>query len=237
MEEKDKNINEKEVLVILPEEETEEQKKKRNKRIIILLIMAFVLVGDIAGILAYFAIKRENRRGNSDTPYVISEQSITIYDNLLTFINNACGTDHPKPNKIVAINYQDNKLVVSSVNDTNEIYVTYNHTGGIDDTLSVFSYGVPSLQGYSVESLFTISDDKAVNAGNYTMDGYRTGVVSKSITDNYYISFTGLCSCGAYKSLVHTEYIDSGIYENVLSAKQEDNKTIFDLLYIITNGR
>ena len=48
--------------------------------------MAFVLVGDIAGILAYFAIKRENRRGNSDTPYVINEQSITIYDNLLTFI-------------------------------------------------------------------------------------------------------------------------------------------------------
>lgn len=233
MEEQEKNN--KEVMVILPEPENEEDKKKRRKRIIMLLVMMFILVADIAGILAYFATMKDYHRGDSDTSYVISDESKAIYDNLLTFVKAACGTDHPKPNKIVAINYQDNKLVVSSTDDVNEIYVTYNHTGNIDSAINVFSTGVPSLEGYSVESIFTVSNDKTVNCERYTMEGYRKGIVSKSLTDNYYISFTGLCSCGAYKSLVHTEYVDSGIYENILSVDQDD-KVLYDLLYVILNG-
>ena len=225
----------KETLVILPEPENEEDKKKRRKRIIMLLVMMFILVADISGILAYFATMKDYHKGDSDTPYVISEESVSIYQNLLTFVKNACGADHPKPNKIIAINYSEDKLLVSSTNDFNEIYVTYNHSGGIENALNVFTNGVPSLEGYSVDSIFTVSNEKTVNCENYTMDGYRKGIVSKSLTDNYYISFTGLCSCGAYKSLVHTDYVDSGVYENILSVKQEDNKIIFDLLYIILN--
>ena len=233
MEEKD---NDKEIQVILPEDETEEDKKKRNKRIIILLIMMFVLVADLSGILAYFATMKDyQKNGEEDNNYVIAEESVSIYHNLLTFVKNACNEDgHPVPSNIVAINYQDNKLLVSSKNDTNEIYLTYNHTGDINSAIALFTDSVPSLSNYSVESTFTISEDKAVNCERYTMDGYRSGIVSKSLTDNYYISFTGLCSCGAYKSLVHADYVDGGVYENILSVNQ-DNKILYDLLYVILN--
>ena len=233
MEEQDNN---KEIQVILPEEETEEDKKKRKKRIIVLLIMMFVLVADLSGILAYFATMKDYHKGSQDTNYVIAEESVSIYHNLFSFIKNACNTDgHPIPTDIVAINFQDNKLLVSSKNDANEIYVTFNHTGDINSAIALFTDGVPSLSNYSVESTFTISDEKTVNCENYTMDGYRSGIVSKSLTDNYYISFTGLCSCGAYKSLVHADYVDSGVYENILSVNQ-DNKILYDLLYVILNG-
>lgn len=234
MEEKDNNI--KEVQVILPEENEEENKKKK-KRLVILLVMLCVLVGDVAGILAYFAtVNNYHSGGNSDSGYVISEESTSIYNNLLTFIKNACGTDYPHPTDIVAVNYQDNNLLVSSKNDTNEIYVTYTHEGGITSALSEFTNNAPSLIGYSIESAYTISEDKPLNDSNYVRDDEHIGIVTKSITNKYFVSFTGLCNCGAYKSVVHQEYNDEGIYDSVITAKQEENKVLFDLLYIVTNG-
>ena len=235
MEEKDKNINEKEVMVILPEEETEEDKKKRKKRIIMLLVMMFVLVADIAGILAYFATMKDYHRGDSDTSYVISEESKSIYQNLLSFVKNACGTDHPKPNQIVAVNYENNKLAVSSKNDTNEIYLTYNHEGGIDDTLSLFKTGVPSLEGYSVESAFYLTNEKELNINNYVVDNQSISLVSKTLTDQYYVSFTYSCSCGSMISMVHQEYDENNNYTNKLSVPKE-NKILYDLLYVIVTS-
>ena len=228
----------KEVQVILPEQETEEDKKKRKKRIIFLLVLMFVLVSDVAGILAYFAMMNNYHKGSSDnnSEYVISEESTSIYNNLLTFINNACGTDYSHPTDIVAINYEDNKLLVSSKNDTNEIYVTYNHTGDISSALAVFTDSVPPLVGYSIESSYTISGDKPLNDSNYVRDDVHKGIVTKSITDKYFVSFTGLCTCGAYKSVVHQPYSDDGVYDKIITAKQEENKILFDLLYIVTNG-
>ena len=218
----------KDVLVKLPEPETEEQKKKRNRRTFILFMMCLMAVSDFAGILAYLSIKYNKK----DNEYHVSKESISIYNNLLTSIQNACGTDHPHPTDIVAIDYRDNQLLVSSKNNTNEIYVTYNCDGGIESALNTFQNSVPTLEGYSVESTFTLTDEKQLNITTYVDNNYYVGSVSKSLTDEYYISSTYLCTCGSLISIAHQPYDEGGIYLNKLSASKE-NKLAYDLLYII----
>ena len=189
----DTSNNNKEITVILPEPETDEQKKRRRKRIIALFVMSIVAVADLSGILAYFATKNNKKE---DT-YQVSEESISIYNNLLTFIKDACGTDHSQPSEIVAVDYRDDKLLVSSKNKTNEIYVEYEYVGGIDGALSQFKTGTPTLEGYSIESAFTISDEKQLNIISYAENKTYVGIVSKSLTNQYYLSSTYSCTCGS----------------------------------------
>ena len=221
----------KDVLVKLPDPETEEQKKKRNRRIFILFAMCLMAVSDFAGILAYLSIKY-NKQNNE---YHVSQESISIYNNLLAFIQNACGTDHPHPIDIVAIDYRDNQLLVSSKNETNEIYVTYDCGGGIETALKAFQNSVPTLEGLSIESAFTITDEKQLNITTYAEDNNYVGLVSKSLTNQYYVSSTYLCTCGSLISIVHQPYDEGGTYLNKLNAPKE-NKLVYDLLYVITFG-
>lgn len=221
----------KDVLVKLPEPETEEQKKKRNRRTFILFAMCLMAVSDVAGLLAYLSIKYNKK----DDEYRVSEESISIHNNLLTFIQNACGSEHPVPTELVAIDYRDNQLLISSKNETNEIYVTYDCEGGIETALKVFQKGVPTSEGYSIESALTITDKKELNITTYAEDNNYVGLVSKSLTNQYYVSSTYLCTCGSLISIVHQPYDEGGTYLNKLNAPKE-NKLVYDLLYVITFG-
>ena len=209
----------------------EEQNKKKERRMFALFAMGLMVVSDIAGLLVYLSIKYNKK----EDEYHVSEESISIHNNLLTFIQNACGTDHPTPTDIVAVDYKDNQLLISSKNETNEIYVTYNCEGGIETALSSFQNSVPSLEGYSVESAFTITDEKQLNITTYVQDNNYVGLVSKTLTNEYYISSTYLCTCGSLISIVHQPYDEGGTYLNKLNAPKE-NKLVYDLLYVITFG-
>ena len=222
----------KDVLVKLPEPETEEQKKKRNRRTFILFMMCLMTVSDVAGILAYLSIKYNKE----ESQYYVSEESISIHNNLLAFVKSACeDSDHPVPNQIVAIDYRDNQLLISSKNETNEIYVTYDCDGGIETALKVFQKGVPTSEGYSIESALTITDEKELNITTYAEDNNYVGLVSKSLTNQYYVSSTYLCTCGSLISIVHQPYDEGGTYLNKLSASKKD-KFIYDLLHVVIHG-
>ena len=222
----------KDVLVKLPEPETEEQKKKRNRRTFILFAMCLMAVSDVAGILAYLSIKYNKE----EDQYHVSEESISIHNNLLAFVKTICEDDgHSIPDQLVGVNYQDNQLLVSSKNETNEIYVTYDCGGGIETALKAFQNSVPSLEGYSIESAFTITNEKQLNITTYVENNNYVGLVSKTLTNEYYISSTYLCTCGSLISIVHQPYDEGGTYLNKLNAPKE-NKLVYDLLYVITFG-
>ena len=211
----------------------EEEQKKKNRRITGIFVLLTTITLDICALLAYIATIQDKKRREQ---YVVSEESITIHNNLLTFIKTICDDDgHPIPNQIIGINYEDNKLLISSKNDTNEIYVSYTHTGGLEETLSSFKNSVPTLEGYSIESSYVLDNEKELNIGSAILDNQHIGIVSKSITNEYYISFTGLCSCGSMISMVHQPYDEGGNYTNKLNAPK-DNKMVYDLLYVIAFG-
>jgi hypothetical protein len=219
--------NNQEVKYNLP---NEEEQKKKNRRIVGIFVLLTTIVIDVCSLLAYFATLRD--KDNKET-YVVSEESKSIYNNLLTYIKNICDDEgHPIPNQIIGINYLDDKLLISSKNDSNEIYVTYDHTGGLEETLLSFKDSIPTSSSYSIESLFELDNEKELNIGSAILDNQHIGIVSKSITNEYYVSFTGLCSCGSMISMVHQPYDDSGNYTNKLNAPKE-NKLVYDLLYVI----
>ncbi len=208
----------------------EEDLKKKNRRIAGIFVLLTTITLDICTLLAYIATIQDKKKREQ---YVASEESITIHNNLLTFIKSICEDDgHPVPNQIIGINYQDDKLLISSKNDSNEIYVTYDHTGGLEETLLSFKNSVPTLDGYSIESSYVLDSEKELNIGSAILDNQHIGIVSKSITNENYVSFTGLCSCGSMISMVHQPYDDSGNYTNKLNAPKE-NKLVYDLLYVI----
>ncbi len=209
----------------------EEEQKKKNRRITGIFVLLTTIVIDVCSLLAYFATLRD--KDNKET-YVVSEESKSIYNNLLTYIKDICDDEgHPIPNQIIGINYQDDKLLISTKNDTNEIYVTYNHTNGLEETLLSFKDSVPTSSSYSIESLFELDNEKELNIGSAILDNQHIGIVSKSITNEYYVSFTGLCSCGSMISMVHQQYDEGGNYTNKLNAPK-DNKLVYDLLYVIS---
>ncbi len=211
----------------------EEEQKKKNKRITGIFVLLTTIVIDVCSLLAYFATLKDKEKKET---YVVSEESKSIYNNLLTYIKNICDDDgHPVPNQISGINYQEDKLLISSKNDSNEIYVTYDHIGGLEETLLSFKNSVPTLEGYSIESSYVLDNEKELNIGSAILDNQHIGIVSKSITNNYYVSFTGLCSCGSMISMVHQPYDEGGNYTNKLNAPKE-NKLVYDLLYVVSYG-
>ena len=222
--------NNQEVKYNLP---NEDEQKKKNRRITGIFVLLTTIVIDVCSLLAYFATLKDKEKKET---YVVSKESKSIYNNLLTYIKNICDDEgHPIPNQIVGINYQDDKLLISSKNDTNEIYVTYDHIGGLEETLLSFKDSVPTTSSYSVESLFELDNEKELNVGSAILDNQHIGIVSKSITNEYYVSFTGLCSCGSMISMVHQPYDDSGNYTNKLNAPK-DNKLVYDLLHVVAYG-
>ena len=222
--------NNQEVKYNLP---NEEEQKKKNRRITGIFVLLTTIVIDVCSLLAYFATLKDKEKKEI---YVISEESKSIYNNLLTYIKNICEDEsHPIPNQIIGINYQDDKLLISSKNDTNEIYVRYDYTGGLEETILSFKDSVPRTSSYSIESLFELNNEKELNIGSAILDNQHIGIVSKSLTNEYYVSFTGLCSCGSMISMAHQLYDEGGNYTNKLNAPK-DNKLVYDLLYVIAFG-
>ena len=222
--------NNQEVKYNLP---NEEEQKKKNRRITGIFVLLTTIVIDVCSLLAYFATLKDKEKKET---YVVSEESKSIYNNLLTYIINICDDEgHPTPKQIIGINYQDDKLLISSKNDTNEIYVTYDHTGGLEKTLLSFKDSVPTTSSYSIESLFELDNEKELNIGSAILDNQHIGIVSKSITNEHYVSFTGLCSCGSMISMVHQPYDDSGNYTNKLNTPK-DNKLVYDFLHVVAYG-
>ncbi len=210
-----------------------EEQKKKNRRITCIFVLLTMIVLDACSLFAYFATLKDKEKKET---YVVSEESKSIHNNLLTYIKTICDDEgHPIPNQIISINYQDDKLLISSKNESNEIYVTYDHTGGLEETLLSFKNSVPTLEGYSIESSYVLDNEKELNIGSAILDNQHIGIVSKSITNEYYVSFTGLCSCGSMISMVHQPYDDSGNYTNKLNTPN-DNKLVYDLLYVIAFG-
>lgn len=210
-----------------------EEQKKKNRRITGIFVLLTTIVLDACSLFAYFATLKDKEKKET---YVVSEESKSIHNNLLTYIKTICDDEgHPIPNQIVGINYQDNQLLISSKNETNEIYVTYDCGGGIETALRAFQNSVPSLEGYSIESTFTLTNEKQLNITTYVENNNYVGFISKSLTDLYYVSSTYLCTCGSLISIVHQLYDEGGTYLNKLSASKE-NKLVYDLLYVITFG-
>ena len=221
--------NNQEVKYNLP---NEEEQKKKNRRITGIFVLLTTIVIDVCSLLAYFATLKDKEKKET---HVVSEESKFIYNNLLTYIRNICDDEgHPIPNQIIGINYQEDKLLISSKNDTNEIYVIYDHTGGLEETLLSFKDSVPTSSSYSIESSYVLDNEKELNIGSAILDNQHIGIVSKSITNEYYVSFTGLCSCGSMISMVHQPHDDSGNYTNKLNAPKA-NKLVYDLLYVINS--
>ena len=220
--------NNKEVKVILPKQEDEEEKKKRKKRFLLLLIGMIVIVADISGLLAFITIQDAiNKRNSSEEqPYVVKEETKTIYNNLLAFFDVAGEGLHPTPNKLVSVTFKDNRLYMVGVNDTNAIVVNrLTEKDNITDALALFSNSVPSIGDSSIESSYTLDPNTEVNLECHEKVGY----VYTSLTSQKYIACTYYTVENYIMSLPHQEYSPIGVYTNIDSATPEDNPLVYDL--------
>ena len=64
-----------------------EEQKKKNRRITGIFVLLTTIVIDVCSLLAYFATLKDKEKKET---YVVSEESKSIYNNLLTYIENIC---------------------------------------------------------------------------------------------------------------------------------------------------
>lgn len=212
--------------VILPEPENEQEKKGRKRRILFLFIGMFVLVGDLAGLLAYCAIKRNSQKKE----YEVSETTIKLYDNLLSYFSKCAEDVHSKAKEIVSVTFKDNILSMSGINDDNEIVINYlTDKDNIEDALSLFEESVPSVEGTTIESSYTI------NSKELNIDNEYIGVISTSLMDEKYIACTYVYDEKNIISIPHQEYKENHQYSDSMTANINDDQLLYDLYYYLIN--
>lgn len=204
--------------------ENDEKQKKMNKRMIFIFAGLTLILFDVIGILAYFMSQKPHEH-----EYKVSETTITLYDNLLSFFDKCAEGIHPVADRVISVTFKDNYLYLVGTNTTNEIVISHKtNKDNIEDALTLFADAVPNIGETSIHSSFTITDEKL----NISYEEYR-GVISTSLTSNKYISYTCRYDDSNLYSYPHQLYKEDGLYEDGVKANIKDNPVLYDLYHYI----
>ena len=100
--------------------ETPGQRKKMQKRTIFICGGITILIMDLVTLTAYLTLKL-----NEPHEYKVQESTVSLYNNLLSFFNEASEGVHPVPNELISVTYKDSCLSLVGINDTNEATIKY----------------------------------------------------------------------------------------------------------------
>ena len=208
--------------------ETPEQRKKIQKRTIFICGGITILIMDLVTLAAYLTLKLYEPH-----EYKVKESTISLYNNLLSFFSEASEGVHPIPNELISVTYKDSYLSLVGINDTNEITIKYQvDKNNINDALKMFEKSLPSIEGIEIESSYVIQN-KELNIENKE---YK-GIISTSISDNRYVSYTCRLDDKNLCSYPHQLYNESGIYSDETKANIKDNQYLYDLYHYIIYGK
>ena len=230
---KDNNNNNKEEPKVIYVKVDNDDDNKKKKRLIAVIILCFVLVIDV--VLALIFIPKFLNKNNTTTEssYVMDENTSTRYNNLLGYINKERNdVSKPEMNKIVSLEFVNNKLEISLKNEESPSYIEIKLPSDIEtsgDALSIFNKGI-NLGKYetviydeqfSVKEL-NIKDKQSVN-----------GIVSTTGVEDF-VSYTA----GENYSLIsssHKIYNNDGLYDYTAVTEKGD-KVTYDFYYYILNN-
>ena len=199
--------------------------KKQNKRILSAWIGLCIVVIDIVTLLAYLSIKKPFKPAE----YKVSESTIVLYNNLLSFFDECSDGAHPIPNKLISVTFKDGCLNMSGINETKEIVIKYQtNKDDINTALELFNKSIPDKSGVEIESAYPVSSEE-LNIDNKE----HVGCISTSLTNEKYISYTYRADDKNLCSYPHQLYNESGLYSDGVVANYKDNKVLYDLYHYI----
>ena len=208
--------------------ETPEQRKKMQKRTIFICGGMTILIMDLVTLAAYLTLKL-----NEPHEYKVQESTVSLYNNLLSFFNEASEGVHPIPTELISVTYKDSYLNLVGINDTNEITIKYQiDKDNINDALKMFEKSLPSIEGIEIESAYTVQS-KELNIENKE---YK-GIISTPISENRYVSYTCRLDDKNLCSYPHQLYNESGIYSDETKSNIKDNQYLYDLYHYIIYGQ
>ena len=208
--------------------ETPEQRKKIQKGTIFICGGITILIMDLVTLTAYLTLKL-----NEPHEYKVQEATVSLYNNLLSFFNEASEGVHPVPTELISVTYKDSYLFLVGINDTNEITIKYQvDKDNINDALKMFEKDLPPIEGIEIESSYTVQS-KELNIENKEFKGF----ISTSISDNRYVSYTCRLDDKNLCSYPHQLYNESGMYTDETKANIKDNQYLYDLYHYIIYGK
>ena len=208
--------------------ETSEQRKKTQKRTIFICGGITILIMDLVTLAAYLTLKL-----NEPHEYKVQESTVSLYNNLLSFFNEASEGVHPIPNELISVTYKDSYLSLVGINDTNEITIKYQvNKDNINEALKMFEKNLPSIEGIEIESAYTVQSKEL----NIESKEYK-GFISISPSDNRFVSYTCRLDDKNLCSYPHQLYNESGLYIEETKANIKDNQYLYDLYHYIIYGK
>ena len=204
--------------------ETPEQRKKIEKRTIFIFSGITILIMDLVTLAAYLTLKTNERR-----EYKVSETTVSVYNNLLSFFNEASEGVHQVPNELISVTYKDGYLNLSGINDQYEAIIKYQvNKNNIIDALKMFESNLPPTEDIEIESSYVIQT-KELNIKNKE---YK-GIISTSLSNNKYVAYTCRLDDKNLVAYPHQLYNESGLYVDEMKANFKDNKYLYDLYHYI----
>ena len=208
--------------------ETPEQRKKMQKRTIFICGGITILIIDLVTLAAYLTLKL-----NEPHEYKVQESTVSLYNNLLSFFNEASEGVHPIPTELISVTYKHSYLSLVGTNDTNEITIKYQvDKDNIIDALKMFEKNLPTIEGIEIESAYTVQS-KELNIENKEYKGF----ISISPSDNRFVSYTCRLDDKNLCSYPHQLYNESGLYIDETKANIKDNQYLYDLYHYIIYGK
>ena len=204
--------------------EAPEQRKKIEKRTIFIFSGITILIMDLVTLAAYLTLKTNEHR-----EYKVSETTVSVYNNLLSFFNQASEGVHQVPNELISVTYKDGYLNLSGINNQYETIIKYQvNKDNIIDALKMFESNLPPTEDIEIESSYVIQT-KELNIKNKE---YK-GIISTSLSNNKYVAYTCRLDDKNLVAYPHQLYNESGLYVDEMKANFKDNKYLYDLYHYI----
>ena len=177
--------------------------------------------------------------GSSSEPYRVSEDTKTIYSNLLSYIGKeAKDIDHNfiTPSDITSLSYNNEhylEMTFVSNNKPGFFKVELNSSNNVEEALNVFKDSVPSVGTYICSVSFEVyGSDVSITIGDINAS-IKTSKVEG--LDPQYVSTVVSKDENTIYCLCHEEYIVDHVYDNYLKATPNDNKVLYDFYYYCLN--
>ena len=204
--------------------DTPEQRKKIEKRTIFIFSGITILIMDLVTLAAYLTLKTNEHR-----EYKVSETTVSVYNNLLSFFNEASEGVHQVPNELISVTYKGGYLNLSGINDQYETIIKYQvNKDNIIDALKMFESSLPPIEDIEIESSYVILTKEL----NITNKEYK-GIISTSLSNNKYVAYTCRLDDKNLVAYPHQLYNESGLYVDEIKANFKDNKYLYDLYHYI----
>ena len=226
--------------------ENQEQRpnKEQKKTLVVIGVLAvttIVLDVLISLITYYVATGKFNKQfeKESESIYVVNEETIQIHDHLLEFLKDQAEIDISgyTPKKIIALTFENGILHVATEDNNNTLTfdVPTSYTS-VDEALNLFKDTKPDVNEYTIPVGKEINDDNYFNPETATKGQKHVGHASYiDGIDKKYVSFSGLYDEKNYVTVYHEEYREDGLY-NTKKANIDSDPLFYDFLFYIVNN-